>query len=185
MSLFQAEQLRAHVAQGTQDPHVGVVVLVHPEAGEANGAFYDGQAEWGILLVHVPDQVVGVLPGSDDQGPVGLRQLVDGLQAVPCPGLDALAHGVIDVDGDVDLRWLVPGKGLFQFFRVVRNDGELFRRDAVALGRVSVATKSGAYFALFPGGEDYGAHDVAGEGLLENTPVHHLHSYCAHMVFPP
>src|SRR5712692_75667 len=43
----QAEQLGQDLGDGTQDAHVGVVVLVDPEAGKAGGASHDRQPEIG------------------------------------------------------------------------------------------------------------------------------------------
>ena len=112
--------------------------------------------------------------------PPGLVKLVDGLQTVPGPGLNALAHGVVHVNGYVDLTRFIDGQVFFQFFGAVGYDGELLCGNAIALRRVAIAAKSGAYFAFFTGGKNDGADDVPGQGFLENPPVHHLHCHCAH-----
>jgi len=98
------------------------------------------------------------------------------LQTVPGPGLDALAHRIVDVDRDVDVFGFVNGQTLFEFQRRVANDRELLGWDAVPFGRVAVAAKGCADLAVFPGGENYVSDDVPGQSPLEYAPVHHFHS---------
>src|SRR5207244_8160605 len=59
-----------------------------------------------------------------DQRPAGLEQLVDGLQAVPGPGLHAFEEGVIDADADVHLPRLVLRLSLLERQLVGGHDGD-------------------------------------------------------------
>ena len=173
---LKADQLGADLAQRAQGPHVGVVVFVDPETGETHGAGDNRQVIRRVLLVDILDQRGGVLAGGHDQSAARLGQFVDGLEAVPGPGLDSLAHGVIDVDGDIHGGGLINGHALLKFQRRIGYNGELLRRDAVPFGRVSVAAEGRANLAVFAGGENDVSDDVPGQSLLEYAPVHHLHS---------
>ena len=157
----------ANLAKRAQHTDVGVVVLVDPQAREAGNTGHDGQVVGGFLGVDVFQQRVGLLAGSHYHCAAGPGELVDGLKPVPGPGLDALAHGVVNVDRNVDVGSLIDGEALFQFLGAVGHDRELLGRDAVTFRGVAVAPESGADLAVFPGRENDGADDVPRQALLK------------------
>src|SRR5262249_4848789 len=127
-----------------------------------------------------------LLERSDDQGAVGLEQLVDRLQPVPRPGLDALEERVVDADADVDLLGLVLGLALLQRGLVIGHDGEVLGGDPVALGAVAIPAEGDARLSLAVGSEHDGAAEVRRELLLEDSPVDDLDcEESAHAFLPP
>src|SRR5688572_17746879 len=80
--------------------------------------------------------------GNHEEAAVLDHPLIDRPHAVPTPGLDALAHRVVEDDGDVRLIYLELGAAFrFQFLlgEIRRNKSEVFARDTVSLRRVAVA----------------------------------------------
>ena len=139
-----------------QAARVRAVVLVHPKAGEARLTGDDRELIRRFPAVNMLDQFVFFLVGRDYQRAAGLRDGVDGLKAVPCPGLHALAKRIVHADGDIHLLGLVLRSHGLELFFVVRDVAELLGRNPVSLGRIAVAPERDAWLSFFHGRENQG-----------------------------
>src|SRR5581483_9044520 len=155
------------------------VVLIHPQAGQAGVAGEDRQLPVEGLALDPLEQVVRRAPRDDElAGPFDDR-VVDRPHAVVGPGLDALAHRVVEHDRDVRLVQieLRAALGLELFLaQVGRDEGEVLAGDAVALGRVAVAPVGERGLALATGDQDDIAADLLGQVLLEDAAVVDLYA---------
>ena len=68
----------------------------------------------------------GPFARGDDQRAAWLQQPIDRLQAVPCPGLDALAQRVVHGDGDIDFLGFVLRHSLLSVWLSVATIAKLF-----------------------------------------------------------
>ncbi len=125
---------------------------------------------------------LGGLGGGDEEVTVGEQEPVDGLEAVPGPGLDALAQGVVHADGNVELLGLVAGHVLLELFLGVRHDGEVLGGDPVSLGAVSVAAEGDPPLASLAGREDDAPGDAGRQVLLEDAPIDDLTDQVGHAI---
>ena len=177
---FESHKLGTDLRQRAQNSHVGVVVLVHPEAGEALGAFDDGQVVGHFLYVHVLDQFLRFLNRGYKYSGTLFGQLVDGLEPVPSPGLDALAQRVVDDDRYVHSLWLVLGKCLLEFFGIVSDHSEILRRNSISFRGVAVPAERRAYFVLLAGSQHDGPANVPRQILLKYASVNNFDSCNCH-----
>src|SRR4029077_2398148 len=139
-----------------------------------------------VLRMDHLEQIVESQHRTDDQLPPRIEEPVDRLQTVPCPRLDALAEGVVDADGDVDVFWFVLGHAFFERLLVGGDDGEVLGRDTVALGRVAVPPEGDTGLALFRGRQHQTPADMFGHGFLEDAAIDDLHRVTAiHSRYPP
>src|SRR5713101_4783983 len=162
------------LGQGAQDARLGVILLVDPEAGEGGLGRNESQVVRRVLLVNVLEQRRRCLERGHEDGAVRDRQPIDGLKPVPGPGLDALAEGVVDADGDVDFLGLVARHVLLELLLGVGDDRKVFGGDAVALGAVAVAAERYAPSARLAGRQHDAAADARREVLLEDAAVDDL-----------
>src|SRR5579884_2466743 len=93
------------------------------------------------------------------------------MQAVPGPGLGALAQRVVHDHRNVDLFWLVLRHAGFERLFVAGDDSEALRRNAVSLRTVSITAKGNAQLAFGMRSQDNSAGNIFCERLLKNAAV--------------
>src|SRR5262249_53532246 len=145
-----------------------------PEPGEGCLGADERHRVRAFLLVDVAEDALDRLDRRHQQGAAGNDQTIEGLQAVPGPGLDAFGQGVVHADGDVHVLGLVPGHVLLEFFFRIGDDGEVLRRDAVTLWTVAVAPEGDAPPPRFSSAEHDPARDPRGQVLLEDSAIYDL-----------
>src|SRR6266540_430653 len=165
---------------------VGVVVVVDPQARQAGravgredalplGAWDDRQGPVVALLVGELEQLFRRAVRRDQQETALADQLVDRLNAVPGPRLDALAHHVVDADRHIHDRRLVLGEALLELVAIAGDDREVLGGHTVALGRVAVSREGRPNPAVLAGRDHQPAADSVRQGLLEDASVDDLY----------
>src|ERR671911_2437500 len=133
------EDVGARARYGAEHPHVRAVVAVDPEPAQARRPRQDGQRPIPGLLRDDLQKLFGCPVRDYQQRPAAPETHVDRLPPVPSPGLDPVAHRVVQDRDDVQFVGLVFGHVAFQRLRIRRDDRELLGRNAIALRRITVA----------------------------------------------
>src|SRR5262247_4263448 len=176
----ERQERRGDLGERAEDPRFGMVLLVDPESGERGLGADERQLVGCVLLVDVFQEAVVALQRGHQDRAVGYRELVDRLQSVPRPRLDALGERVVHDHGDVDVLGLVTRHVLLELFLGVGDDGEVLRRDSVALRAVAVATERDAQPARLARRQNDAARDARREVFLEDATVDDLTDQGSH-----
>src|SRR5580700_2528421 len=148
-----------------------MVVLVDPQPGEAGDALNNRQFIGRLLAMAHGDQLFRLFARRDNERAIGLDEFVDGLQTIPGPGLHALAHGVVQVDADIDFFRLVLRHSFFERVVVRGHDGEGFCGVSVAFRAIAVTAERDARLAFPVRRQNDGPSDVLGQSLLEDSAI--------------
>src|SRR5262249_4578791 len=120
---------------------MSVIVLVYPETRKARISIEERQAIVMRLFADKLQEFVMAFFRKYEQATVLYHPFVNGANAMPSPGLDSLAHSIVEHDRDVCLVDLQLGTAFrFQLFlREIRgNEGKIFAWNSVSFRRVAV-----------------------------------------------
>ena len=140
---LDADHCRIDSGDAAQDPLVGQVILVDPKTRETGVPVKDRQPVIVRFLADELEQFFRLFVGDHEQTAVLDHPLVDRPHAVPTPGFDALAHRIVEHDGDVGVVDLELGAAFrFQLLllEIGGNKSEILAGNPVSLRRVAVTT---------------------------------------------
>src|SRR4029077_12164406 len=173
---FEAEQLGQEFGDGPEYADVSVVVLVNPQAGETDGAFDNRQVVRCVFAVSHFNQSCRFFARGHYQCAIRFGKAIDRLQAVPSPGLDALAQGVVHGNGNVHFLRLILRHALFERNVVGGDDGESLGGYAIALRAVAISAEGNARLAFMVRRQYDRARDVSSQSFLEYSAVNYFNS---------
>src|SRR5215475_4017901 len=180
----QRDQAAGHPGHRAHRAVVGAVVVVHPQPAERGLAGQDREVPRVLSAGDPAQQLLRGLARDHEQRAAGSQVEVDGPDAIPGPGLDALGERVVHHAHHRDVLRLVLGHLDPERVHVIGDHRELLGRNPVALGGVPVALDRPTDLVVAAGRLHQLLRDDPREVLLEDTPVGDVNGTDRHPIHP-